>query len=106
MAVKETTPDVERPTTLIDIYEAAGATVNEKRTHVTNLNQIQPFDIVLRVIPTALHIDGRGLEEMTFGVVPHSSVHFERVPEGTRAHEIQHCSEVTLPVNQVRLKEK
>lgn len=96
----------EKDTTLVDIYEAAGATVSEDRTTATNLHQMQPFDIVLRVFPTGLQLGGPDGEKMTFAILLESNYFFETVPEGTRMREVGYNEEVTLPVNQVRILKK
>lgn len=86
-------------TTLIDIYEAAGGKVNEDRTQVEVNGAAKPFDIVLRVIPTAVNIDEVAGRSVTFAVLLDDTHHFE----DNRHTWVEHEVDITLPIEQVRI---
>jgi len=89
-------------TTLIDIYEAAGGKVNEDRTMVQmNTGAPTPFEIVLKVVPGVVEMDGLGNTDVTFHVLLD-----DRIVVNERAQSVSwqpFISEVKLPVEQVRL---
>lgn len=97
--------DFERPpkTTMIDIYEAAGCKVSEDRQSVVMDSSVplQPFDIILRVIPSGLEFYGsNGQVKMTFAVPLHSEHDFT---EFGRVDVFEHEAEISIPVDQVRI---
>jgi hypothetical protein len=92
-------------TTLVDIYEAGGAEVNEDRTQVSMVaGQMQPFEIVLRVVPIAVQMQHGQKDIVTFGVLLDDETVFgEPTVLGTPMRQIYHSTEVEIPVDQVRL---
>lgn len=101
---------INKPTTLLDIYEAAGARVSEDRTQVTmdSSTRMEPFDIVLTVFPQSVHIEGAGAPEVIeFGVLLHDEVSFEDVPwMGTKVNQHHFDAKIEIPVGQVRILKK
>lgn len=92
-------------TTLIDIYEAAGATVNEDRTKVSMVaGQMQPFEIVLRVVPMGIQMQQGQKDIVTFAVLLDDEWAIgTQTAAGTEMRQIYHGTEVEIPVDQVRL---
>lgn len=88
-------------TTLVDIYEAAGFKTNEDRTQVemSAAQQMRPFDIVLRVVPTGVAFDYEGQEKVTFSAILRDGVTFN---DGYMAFA-EYGFEFELPVDQVRI---
>jgi hypothetical protein len=84
-----------KPTTMIDIYEAAGGIVNEDRSTVTMSNgmPMKSFDIKLRVYPIGYEMDSDG-ERVVLGVVLHDEVAFEKTPIGTKVRDISFTEEL------------
>lgn len=98
-------------TTLLDIYEACGATVSEDRTSISfTAGALKPIDIVIRVMPTAVEIPGMNeAEQVTFDVFVDDELAFgEHIPYiGTPYRIINRDTQIKLPVSQVKiLKEK
>lgn len=97
-------------TTLIDIYEAAGAKVSEDRSQVTlnSENPLKPFDIVLTVFPQGVHFEGVGAPEVVeFGVLLQDEVSFEHFPHlGTKVIHHNFDANIEIPVGQVRILKK
>jgi hypothetical protein len=97
-------------TTLLDIYEAAGARVSEDRTmvHFDSGSPLKPFEIVLTVFPQSIRIDGiGGPEVIEFGVLLHDEVSFEEVPY--MGHKVIHHNfdaNIEIPASQVRILKK
>lgn len=88
-------------TTLLDIYEAAGCKLSEDRTSV-EMNagqQLKPFDIVVRVIPTIVEFNPKETERVTFSVILNPYV--EVVSGVTKFFDLDET--LTIPVNQVRI---
>ena len=92
-------------TTLIDIYEAAGATVSEDRKMVSMTHgDLKPFKIELLVYPGTVEFDGVGGEKITFDVMLEDEFALGKTTyAGTPMHQIHHIAEVTLPVSQVKI---
>jgi len=88
-------------TTLVDIYEAAGFEVTEDRTRVmmSGVQQMRPFDIVLRVVPTGVAFDYEGQEKVTFSVQLHDGYRYD----GGAMIFTEYGFEMALPVDQVRI---
>lgn len=100
--------DFERPpkTTLVDIYEAAGCDVSEDRQSVSfdSGKVLQPFDIVLRVVPTGLEYYGNGGQvKMTFAVPLRDDYDYG---VGGQMNIFENTTDITLPVDQVRIMKK
>ena len=90
-------------TTLIDIYEAAGGEVNEDRTQVSmNPAQMKPFDIKLRVYPSAVTHDMDG-ERITFGILLDDEMTLEETAGGTLMHRHDFIAELEMPIAQVKI---
>lgn len=89
-------------TNLIDIYEAAGAAVNEDRTAVTLTSEkpLKPFEIVLTVFPHMIEQDGYGNEKITLAILL-DDTHF--IHSDGRYEIFSYEEAVTLPVPQVRI---
>lgn len=96
---------MSKDTTLIDIYEAAGATVSEDRKMVSMTHgDLKPFKIELLVYPGMVEFDGLGGEKITFQVMLEDEfVLGEPTYAGTPFHQVNHIAEVTLPVSQVKI---
>ena len=91
-------------TTLVDIYEAAGGTVNEDRTMVTmDARSHEYFDILLRVRITGVEHDSYGNTNVTFGVIIDSKHIIDTSFGGALMSQIDYNEELTLPVEQVRI---
>lgn len=61
--------DPYEPTTMIDVYEAAGGEVNEDRTMVTMNPPQKPFKIWVTVVPSEVTYDYDSGESVKFSVL-------------------------------------
>lgn len=93
-------------TTLIDIYEAAGAEINESRTAATISNGLtgglKPFNILLTVVPIEVETTYEGPERVRFRVL----LDPEMVFDGLRVQYMDHDEEIVLYPSQVKIVEK
>lgn len=94
----------EKKTTLIDIYEAAGAEVNEDRSMVSlRPEELKPFDITLKVYPYEVKLDPERGESVVFHVMLDDTF----VVLGGQVFYGEWDEQIELPVKQVRIsKEK
>jgi hypothetical protein len=93
-------------TDLIDIYEAAGAEVNVERNTVRfTPDMMKPFDIVLRVMPSAVEEISGEKAKITFDVYLDDEYVLGKTDpvHGTPVYTIPHEASLTLPVDQVRI---
>lgn len=91
-------------TTMLDVYEAAGAEVNDDRTMVSmKPGQMRPFEIVITVMPGAVEMIEGEPTKVTFDILldPHLSI--KEGPLGAVARELEYVESLTLPVDQVRI---
>jgi hypothetical protein len=96
-------------TTIIAIYEAAGGTVNEDRTQASMPEHMQPFDIVLRVVPISIEMKLNEPTEVEFQILLEDQPIIDKYKAlGMTASNVRwvtYDETVTLPVNQVRIQE-
>lgn len=98
----------DKKTTLVDIYEAAGATVSEDRKTVTMIpGQMKPFEIILTVYPTGIEMEDPYVEKITFDIILNSEVAFGKTGfAGTPMYQRFPEADFSLPVDQVRILKK
>lgn len=91
-------------TTMIDIYEAAGYTINEARTKATGGN-MKPFKIELLVIPHSYSWSGNPdiPDTVEFDVLLDDVVTFENSLDGTKAIYHDFTETLKMPVSQVKI---
>jgi len=90
-------------TTLLDIYEAGGAQVSEDRTKVElPVGAMQPFDILLRVVPAGISMEHGRADQVTFEVLLNDEYQINAGAYSVLYHE----ASVALPVDQVRIAPK
>lgn len=89
---------MENPTTLLDIYEAAGSIKTEDGLQVGIAPPLRPFKIELLVVPTAIEMGPDG-EFVTLEVVLNN----ELKTEFGMVRRVYHETEVQLPVSQVKI---
>lgn len=87
---------MEDPTTLLDIYEAAGGIKSDDGLQVSTTSPLRPFKIELLVVPTAIEMGSEG-EFVTFSV----QLKDEIKPNSRGMRMVYHEAEVQLPVSQV-----
>lgn len=95
----------DKKTTLVDIYEAAGAKVSDDRTMVTvsNKEPLKPFEIVLTVYPQAITQDGDG-ERVTFAVLLDDEYVIDKRLGRADIRWVSYSdTEIELPVSQIRI---
>lgn len=80
-------------TTMNDIYEAAGTIIEN------GVTRFKPFDIVLRVIPTAVEWHIESGERITFRVILADTY----VQDNGTIYYTSNEPDLTIPVNQVRI---
>jgi hypothetical protein len=91
------------PTTMVDIYEAAGGVASKDRQTVTiDSRHGKPFDIKLRVCITGIRIDSDG-ERVVLGVLLHDDVYLEEGLGGTSIRKIDYDVQLELPVGQIQI---
>lgn len=89
---------MENPTTLLDIYEAAGGIKTEDGLQVSITPPLHPFKIELLVVPTAIDMGPEG-EFVTLDVL----LEDELRQDGLGMRRVQHEASVQLPVRQVKI---
>jgi hypothetical protein len=89
----------DKKTTMIDIMEAAGGAVSDDRTKVSGPpHPMEPFDIVVRVVPLAHEFSLEEPEMITFGLILNDEY---TVYNGRVLYSSEFNETIRMPVSQV-----
>lgn len=99
----------ENETTILDIYEAMGATISDdgQSVQLPVGFEAKPFDIVLRVVPTSWEVNNNEPMKMKFGILLDPDYRHEYSDHGgLRFFETHYDESFELPIDQIQILKK